>query len=624
MSSSRWNLDDNFWNEESATDNPNGPTQPPQHQGASSSSNKAPLCPNCGSHSIESLGPSGSAVCTDCGIIVEENTLVSSVEFVEGAGGSSSTVGQFVGNSSRGLNRGGQYGFSRQSRENTLASGKRRIQDVASQLRLGQHFVDAAHRLFTVAVEKNFVQGRRRAHVVAACLYTACRQEKSQHMLIDFSDALQINVYTLGTCFLKFRRLLGLKLEIIDPALYIYRFAAHLDLDAKANEVAMTALRLVARMKRDWIVAGRRPAGICAAALLIASRAHGFDRQNHDVTKILKVCGLTVMTRVREFEATPAAQMTLEEFGNTDNNGDEHDGKEVDPPAFSKNRIREARAKAIVDKNYELLESGALDNQNLRGKWATRWRKPNKQSELQSQYAEMYEELESEIVAEDVNGDVNNFAIASQGGPAVSFTRAATSVEHHRPEGISTLHSQIAYPLGVNHKPVILPNQASLEELEAPTQKAIDQLNFEEWKAGVPEDTDAEVDFLFRTDDEVREREAVFNAQNKEYIETQQQKENDRLMAEVASRAKEEDDIAQEEGRRRYLKSSRSRKRKDGYDPNELTTEEALLEVVRKRKVSKKINYDAMSALFDDSGDFSTELLSDRTGKKEEFATAEA
>jgi transcription factor IIIB subunit 2 len=130
-------------------------------------------------------------------------------------------VGQFVGNSSRGLNRGGQYGFSRQSRENTLASGKRRIQDVASLLRLGNQFVDAAHRLFTVAVEKNFVQGRRRAHVVAACLYTACRQEKSQHMLIDFSDALQINVYTLGTCFLKFRRLLGLKLEIIDPALFI-------------------------------------------------------------------------------------------------------------------------------------------------------------------------------------------------------------------------------------------------------------------------------------------------------------------------------------------------------------------------------------------------------------------
>ena len=83
-------------------------------------------CPNCNSPNIESLGPSGSSVCTDCGIIVEENTIVSSVEFVEGTGGSSSMVGQFVGaNSARGYGtggrRGGQYGFSRQSRENTVS-----------------------------------------------------------------------------------------------------------------------------------------------------------------------------------------------------------------------------------------------------------------------------------------------------------------------------------------------------------------------------------------------------------------------------------------------------------------------------------------------------------------------
>jgi transcription factor IIIB subunit 2 len=245
----------------------------------------------------------------------------------------------------------------------------------------------------------------------------------------------------------------------------------------------------------------------------------------------------------------------------------------------------------------------------------------------------MYEELESEMTSDALeqqymNADVTNetndeYAIAAA-EPLVSFTRAEKTVGYQAIQGISTLHSEIRYPLGSNKKPLVLPNQATAEELGAPTQKSIDVLDFGEWKAGVPEEADAEVDFLFRTDDEVREREAVFNAQNKDYIESQQQKENDRLMAEVASRAKEEDEMAQEEGRRRYLKSSRSRKRKDGYDPNELTTEEALLEVVRKRKVSKKINYDAMSALFDDSGDFSTELLSDRDGKKEDFSVAEA
>jgi len=82
-------------------------------------------------------------VCTDCGIIVEENAIVSSVEFAEGAGGQSAMVGQFVG-ARGGVGRAGQYGFSRQSRENTLAAGRRRIQDVASLLRLGNQFVDAA------------------------------------------------------------------------------------------------------------------------------------------------------------------------------------------------------------------------------------------------------------------------------------------------------------------------------------------------------------------------------------------------------------------------------------------------------------------------------------------------
>jgi transcription factor IIIB subunit 2 len=156
-------------------------------------------------------------------------------------------------------------------------------------------------------------------------------------MLIDFSDALQVNVYVLGTCFLKFRRLLGLKLEIIDPALFVYRCAAHLDLDDKANAVALTALRLVGRMKRDWIVAGRRPAGICAAALLIAARAHGFSRHHQDVTKILRVCGMTVTTRVKEFEHTQSAMLTLEQFNTVELES------ETDPPVFTRNRIREVR-----------------------------------------------------------------------------------------------------------------------------------------------------------------------------------------------------------------------------------------------------------------------------------------
>lgn len=50
-----------------------------------------------------------------------------------------------------------------------------------------------------------------------------------------------------------------------DPCLYIHRFAHKLELQEKTHEVSVTAMRLVARMKRDWIHHGRRPAGLCGA-----------------------------------------------------------------------------------------------------------------------------------------------------------------------------------------------------------------------------------------------------------------------------------------------------------------------------------------------------------------------
>ena len=292
------------------------------------------------------------------------------------------------------------------------------------------------------------------------------------------------------------------------------------------------------------------------------------------------------------------------------------------PPVFTANRLREARARAVAERDIDLLTSGALDHPNMKGKRRELWRKSKKMTEKDKEFTEMYSELEVEMTENALKSD-ETAERGDNGKPVHAEQSGSTHTGHDRPLGISTLHGYITYPVGHNNLPVVLPNQATVEELAAPTQKTEEMLNFEEWKASVPASAADDVDLLFRSDDEVREREAVFNAQNKEYLETQQIKEQERLLAEAAARAKQEDELAQEEGRKRYLKTSRSRK-KDGWDPNDLTTEEALLEVVRARKISRKINYDAMSSLFDDSGDFSTDLLDDKKRKKEEGVVGEA
>jgi transcription factor IIIB subunit 2 len=63
----------------------------------------------------------------------------------------------------------------------------------------------------------------------------------------------QINVFVLGAVYLKLCRKLSIRLPIVDPSLYIVRFTHRLEFGDKTHEVGMTALRLVQRMKRDWI-----------------------------------------------------------------------------------------------------------------------------------------------------------------------------------------------------------------------------------------------------------------------------------------------------------------------------------------------------------------------------------
>lgn len=166
-----------------------------------------------------------------------------------------------------------------------------------------------------------------------------------------------------------------------------------------------------------------------------------------------------------------------------------------------------------------------------------------------------------------------------------------------------------------------------------------------------------EIDSLFRDDEEVKQKEAIFNKMNKDYIEKQQRKEEDRIAAENLLSQKEIDDAVQAEEHARFITSKSQRhlgsKRRrtgpggsgfgfgngggaasgdgknvtfedgvggmgaDGMDHEEgPTTEEALLSALTSRKISRKINYDAMSAIFDDSGTFATDMLEDNEPDK--------
>lgn len=296
------------------------------------------VCSNCGGSDIDIDQARGDAVCMGCGSVLEDNIIVSEVQFQENNLGGASAIGQFVSAEGNkvgvGLGSAFRHGLGQESRAVTLENGKRRINVVGHQLQMNQHCIDTAYNFYKLAVNKRLTRGRRTDHVVAACLYLVCRTEKTPHMLLDFSDVLQIDVFTLGRAYLKLAQELYINLPAVDPCLYINRFAHKLEFGDKEHDVAVTALRLVSRMKRDWIHHGRRPSGLCGAALLVAARLHGFNRTVREVVKTVRISDTTIRKRLGDFRDTPSSQLTIDEFQTIDLE------EEQDPPCFTQARRR--------------------------------------------------------------------------------------------------------------------------------------------------------------------------------------------------------------------------------------------------------------------------------------------
>ena len=109
-------------------------------------------------------------------------------------------------------------------------------------------------------------------------------------------------------------------------------------------------------MDRDWLSRGRRPSGICGAALLIAARMNNFRRSIQEIVQVVKIADCTVRKRIEEFKQTGSAGLSVGDFRNV---WLEEEGM---PPAFVKGREKEEREReeregVDVDEEGEASES---------------------------------------------------------------------------------------------------------------------------------------------------------------------------------------------------------------------------------------------------------------------------
>lgn len=541
-------------------------------------------CNACGSTELESDPTRGDTFCTKCGEVIEENLIVSELQFEEGSHGAANLIGRMVSSDANykslaaGTMGNNMAVGNRESREITLENAKRRIKSIGQQLRLNNHCVSTAFNFYKMALSRRLTYGRRQNNVYAACLYMTCRIEGTHHMLLDLSDITQVNIFELGKTYLKLSNALCINIPPIDPCIFIVRFSNKLhkligtDI-GKIRDIELTALRLVQRMKRDWIHTGRRPSGLCGAALLVACRLNGIHCNIRDIIKIVQVCETTIRKRLAEFGDTQTGKLTLDEFMTVDLEGED------DPPCFKEARKRQrfmlediSSDEKAEEFEREISQFQELIDQKLEESRATR----NKR------YRAMLEpsKPEDDVVTEDnavekvVESEMKDILTQVLDDSDDSET-VLEKLKDFRPT---------ARNLGLMRSPCL---EVAIQE-EQSREQSEDEDDGELDLSGLDDD---EIDSYILSEPELSAREDCWNKVNTEFLQEEMEKEK----------------AAAEEEQPKIIKRKQTKRKRAPCVAT--SANEAVETMLHEKRISSKINYKVLSQIM--ASDISESLMKD-------------
>ena len=308
------------------------------------------LCQNCGSKEIMYQSEISSSICLECGRVLENiDEIINENPYSEN------------------LKIGNNYNLLISNHLlNSDLKIKKIFQKLISSLNLPEYFLENAIKYYKCASNKNFAKGRSQILICSIILYTLCRINKTQHLLIDFSNVSKINIYKLGNHYLQFIKLFNINIDLIDPSLFLKRFINKLNLDLKSQKnVYDISLKIIQCMKKDWLIEGRNPLGICGASIYLSLSINNFKSDINFISKIVNIRKETIKKRINEFLNSRFSKFRKDEFLNLNLNL----FNDIYPPSFIKNRFLDEKNEKN-NKDNLLLEKKinseiSSDNDNI-------------------------------------------------------------------------------------------------------------------------------------------------------------------------------------------------------------------------------------------------------------------
>ncbi|CCW70863.1 unnamed protein product [Phytomonas sp. Hart1] len=229
----------------------------------------------------------------------------------------------------------------------TIEAARRGMFAIARTLEISDDLVEMALGIYKLALGLNAISGNRSV-ILTACLYAVCRRERTSHIIYDFSEVSGDNPHAILTYMKTICRVTHTEVPALDPSCLIQRLAEQMDIGKRLPEVVVCALKVLRAMRDDWISCGRRPLGVCAAALLVSCYVFRIPKSPEQVCGMARLTAHTIAVRLNEFSATPAASLeSIDTY---------RPSEQTLPPAFGES----SRRATEEDMNAETRELSSL------------------------------------------------------------------------------------------------------------------------------------------------------------------------------------------------------------------------------------------------------------------------
>lgn len=286
----------------------------------------ANLCPRCTKGSIVS-DTSGEVVCTNCGYVVTQTIEDQGKEWRNFSDdghdrartGAPTSLTKYdmglnttIGSSDRDSS-GNSIAMSMKATMHRLRDWDRRsklhspadrnlarafneLGRLGEKLALNDMVIEKTAYIYRKAEEKRLTRGRSITSLLAASVYTACRDSETPRTLKEIANSCNIKKKEVARCYRLLIKELDLKMPVVDPAKCISKIANKADISEKSKRKALEMIRMAIDEK---ISSGKGPMGLAATALYMACVLNGESMTQERIAEASGVTSVTIRNRCK-------------------------------------------------------------------------------------------------------------------------------------------------------------------------------------------------------------------------------------------------------------------------------------------------------------------------------------